>query len=252
MELKKQLCTGKTVLVTGAARGIGAAIAMTFAQNGANVVLNARTDSAALRETLEVLRSRGVEAMASNGNVADAAYVNDMVGEAIGRFGAIDILVNNAGIIKDKPIAFLSESDWNEVLGVNLAGAFYCSKAVVKSMMKRNWGRIINISSITALSGRPGQTNYGAAKAGLIGFTKSLAREVAPYNILVNTAVVGLIDTRMTQKIPRDTLDELAQMVPLKRTGRPEEVASVCLFLGSEMASYITGTEINVSGGAYI
>jgi len=220
VESKKPLCAARTVLVTGAARGIGAAIATTFAQNG--------------------------------GNVADVAYVNDMVGDALARFGAIDILVNNAGIIKDKPLAFLSEGDWNDVLGVNLGGAFHCSKAVIKSMMKRNWGRIVNISSITALSGRPGQTNYGAAKAGLIGFTKSLAREVAPYNILVNTAVVGLIDTRMTQKISRDTLDELAQMVPLKRTGRPEEVANACLFLGSEMSSYITGTEINVSGGAYI
>jgi 3-oxoacyl-[acyl-carrier protein] reductase len=252
MDWKTNLCEGRTVLVTGAARGIGAAIATTFARHGANVVLNARTDSPALQETLEAVRSHGVEAMASHGDVADSAYVNDMAAQAISRFGAIDVLVNNAGVIKDKPLPFMSDADWNQVLGVSLGGAFHCSRAVVKSMMKRNWGRIVNISSITALSGRPGQVNYGAAKAGLIGLSKSLARECAPYNVLVNTAVVGLVETRMTQKIPRDTLDELARMVPLKRVGQAEEVANAVLFLGSELSSYVTGTEINVSGGAYI
>ncbi|MBQ0957952.1 3-oxoacyl-ACP reductase FabG [Ideonella sp. 4Y11] len=252
MNWTSDLCRGRTALVTGGARGIGAAIAVNLARHGAQLVVNARTDSAELAQTIEEISALGAPVLASVGDVSDAAYVARLAAAAQERFGGVDILVNNAGVIRDKPLAFMKEEEWREVLGVSLDGAFHCSKAFVKGMMKRRWGRIINVSSISALSGRPGQANYSAAKAGLIGFAKSLAREVAPYNVLVNTAVVGLVDTRMTRQIPRDTLEEIAAMVPLQRVGQPREVADVCLFLASEMSSYLTATEINVSGGAYI
>ncbi|MHB1123194.1 MAG: 3-oxoacyl-ACP reductase family protein [Ramlibacter sp.] len=246
------LLVGKTAIVTGAARGIGAAIAGCFAQEGANVVLNSRSDSTALKETIAAIEANGGKAVASVGDVGDARYVPSLVATALERFGTLDILVNNAGVIKDRPLAFLKESEWDEVMNVNLKGAYLCSKAAIRPMLQKRAGRIINIASITALSGRPGQTNYGAAKAGLIGFTKSLAREAASHNVLVNAAVVGLIDTRMTRQIPRDTLEQICGMVPLGRIGTPRDVANVCLFLASELSSYVTGTTINVSGGGYI
>lgn len=246
------LLSGNVALVTGAARGIGAAIVRCFAAQGASLLLNSRSESAALADTLASVRELGAHAEASVGDVADPAYVERMVDEALQAFGRVDVLVNNAGMIRDRPLAFMKVSDWDAVLDANLKGAFLCSKAVLKPMLKQQAGRIINIASITALAGRPGQTNYGAAKAGLIGFTKSLARETASRNVLVNAAVVGLIDTRMTRQIPRATLDEIAAMVPLGRLGRPEEVANVCLFLASDMSSYVTGTTINASGGGYI
>jgi 3-oxoacyl-[acyl-carrier protein] reductase len=243
---------GKTAIVTGAARGIGAAIAKCFAEQGARVVLNSRSDSEALRNTLAEIQALGAEAITSIGDVSDTEYAQKLVTQTIAAFDDVDVLVNNAGVIKDRPIAFMKESEWDEVIDTNLKGAFLCSKAAIKPMLKKRSGRIINIASITALSGRAGQTNYGAAKAGLIGFTRSLARESAAHNILVNAAVVGVIDTRMTKQIPRETLKEISEMVPLGRIGRPEEVASVCLFLASDMSSYVTGTTINVSGGGYI
>ena len=243
---------GKTAIITGSARGIGAAIAICFAKNGANIVLNSRSNSDSLKETLQTVTGIGARAIVSVGDVGDAAYVKTMVADAIAAFGSIDILVNNAGVIKDRPLCFMKESEWDDVIDTNLKGAFLCTKAAIKPMLNQKWGRIINISSITALSGRPGQTNYGAAKAGMIGFTKSLAREVAGNNVLVNAIVVGVIDTRMTKQIPRETLKEISEMVPLGRIGRPEEVATVCQFLASDMSSYVTGTAINVSGGGYI
>lgn len=247
-----QMLNGKVALVTGAARGIGAAIAQCFAAQGASVLLNSRSDSSALAATLASVRELGVPAITSIGDVGDAAFAQRMVADALDAFGSVDVLVNNAGVIRDRPLPFMKESDWDDVIATNLKGAFLCSKAALKPMLKQRAGRIINIASITALAGRPGQTNYGAAKAGLIGFTKSLARETAPHNVLVNAAVVGVIDTRMTRQIPRATLDEIAAMVPLGRVGRPDEVANVCLFLASELSSYVTGTTINVSGGGYI
>ncbi len=248
----EQMLAGKTAIVTGAARGIGAAIASCFARHGANVVLNSRSDSVALKETMAEIERQGGQVVASVGDVADSAYVPSLVATAIARFGTVDILVNNAGVIKDRPLTFMKESEWDEVIDTNLKGAYLCSKAAIKPMLHKRAGRIINIASITALSGRPGQTSYGAAKAGLIGFTKSLAREAAGHNVLVNAAVVGVIDTRMTKQIPRETLKQISEMVPLGRIGTPDEVASVCLFLASDMSSYVTGTTINVSGGGYI
>ena len=243
---------GRTAIVTGAARGIGAAIATAFANQGANIVLNSRSDSDALKETAAALEQLGARVLVSVGDVSDSTYTEKMVADTLSEFGGVDILVNNAGVIKDRPLVFMKTSDWNDVINTNLGGTFNCTKAALKPMIKQRWGRVVNITSITALSGRPGQTNYGAAKAGMIGFTKSLAREVAGHNVLVNAAVVGVIDTRMTRQIPRDTLKEITEMVPLGRVGQPEDVANVCLFLASDMSSYVTGTTINVSGGGYI
>jgi len=243
---------GKVALITGAARGIGAAIAQCFAAQGARMVLNSRSESSALAETLDTVNALGAQVMSCVGDVADPGVSARMVEEALATFGSVDVLVNNAGVIRDRPLAFMRESDWDDVISTNLKGAFLCSKAALKPMLKQRSGRIINIASITALSGRPGQSNYGAAKAGLIGFTRSLACETASHNVLVNAAVVGVIDTRMTRQIPRETLNQIAGMVPMGRVGRPEEVANVCLFLASELSSYVTGTTINVSGGGYI
>ncbi len=247
-----RMLDGKVAVVTGAARGIGAAIAQCFAAQGAHLVLNSRTDSPALADTQAAVEAQGVRALTCVGDVGDAEVAQRMVSRALETFGRVDVLVNNAGVIRDRPVLFMKEADWDEVISTNLKGAFLCAKAVLKPMLKQRDGRIINIASITALSGRPGQVNYGSAKAGLIGLTKSLARETAAHNVRVNAAVVGVIDTRMTRQIPRDALQEIAGMVPMGRLGRPEEVANVCLFLASDLSSYVTGTTINVSGGGYI
>lgn len=249
----QNMIKGKTVIVTGASRGIGQATVRTMLASGANVVVNARTENTALEETLEQLRSIDESRFVlSLGDITDPDYAPQMAALAKERFGSIDVLVNNAGIIRDQALGFMQEDDWDAVLDTNLKGAFFCCKAVSRHMVAQRSGRIINISSITALSGRAGQTNYGAAKAGLIGFTKSLARELAPKNVLVNALAVGVIDTRMTKQIPRDTLREIKSMVPMGRVGHPDEVANTCLFLASDLSSYITGSTLNVSGGGYI
>ena len=243
---------GRTAIVTGGSRGIGAAIVRRFLENGANVVLNCRSDSKALKECLEDLSEYSDRIQVSVGDVSDKAFVADMVKQAQGRFGSVDILVNNAGITRDRQISFLKDEDWDAVLNTNLKGAFLCAKAVVKPMMRAKWGRVINVSSISGLSGRPGQTNYSATKAGLVGFTKSLARDVASHNVLVNAISVGVVETRLTKAMPREAYEEVKQMVPLGRVGKPDEVADACLFLASDMSSYVTGSNLNVSGGGYM
>jgi len=175
-----------------------------------------------------------------------------MVSEVKRKWKRIDTLVNNAGIIRDRPLLLMPEKDWDDVLNTNLKSMYYTSKAVLSTMIAQRWGRIINISSLTAIAGRETQTNYGAAKAGVIGFTKSLAREIGQYSILVNAIVAGLIDTQMTKKLPREIMAQLKPLIPLGRLGRPEEVADVVLFLSSDLCSYITGAVLNVSGGEYM
>lgn len=247
------LLSGKTAIITGAARGIGKEIAKTMLSSGANVVLNAREAHSIFKETLDDMRMFDADRVDYViGDVTDPDCATALAEKAKERFGRIDVLVNNAGIIRDKGIGFMQESDWDSVIDTNLKGAFLCCKAVTRQMVMQRSGRIINVSSITALSGRSGQTNYGAAKAGLIGLTKSLARELAPKNVLVNALAVGIIETRMTKQIPRDTLHKIKSMVPMERVGRPEEVASACLFLASDMSSYVAGITLNVSGGGYI
>ena len=246
------LLRGKVAVVTGSSRGIGRAIANTFAEHGANIVLNHTKPGKDIDEIAALLASKGADYMVCAGSVYDKDFVKTMVRDIREKYGRIDILVNNAGITRDRPLLLMTEKDWDDVMNTNLKGAYVCSKAVLSTMMEQKHGKIINIASITAVAGREGQTNYGGAKAGLIGFTKSLARETARYNILVNTVVCGLIDTLMTKKLSREIMGDLLKIVPLGRTGRPEEVANACLFLGSDLSSYTTGSILNVSGGGYM
>lgn len=242
----------RVAIITGSSRGIGRAIALTFANHGCRVVLNHTQDGKDIDQTCEQLEAIHADYRVFRGSVADSKFVEEMAKAVVNEWGQIDVLVNNAGINRDKPAMLLSEGDWDDVINTNLKGVFLCSKAVIKPMIKRHSGRIINISSLTAVAGREGQSNYGAAKAGVIGLTKSMARELGPYNILVNALVVGLIDTLMTKKLPRNIQADLKKIIPLGRIGEPQEVANTCLFLASDFSSYITGSTINCSGGGYM
>lgn len=242
----------KVAIITGSSRGIGRAIAVKYAEHGAKVVLNHTKEGKDIKETQTILDNMGVDYLVCQGSVTEPSFVESMVKTTKERFGRVDILVNNAGINRDRPMMLMRESDWDDVVDINLKGVFLCSKAVLRPMIEQSNGRIINITSITAVADREGQTNYGAAKAGLIGMSKSLAREVGEYNILVNAVVVGLIDTLMTKRLPRNMMNDLKKLIPLGRIGKPNEVANVCLFLGSELSSYMTGSIVNVSGGGYM
>ncbi|MFH1157166.1 MAG: 3-oxoacyl-ACP reductase FabG [Pseudomonadota bacterium] len=242
----------KVAVITGSSRGIGLAIAKTFADNGAKVLINCSKPGKDLDKAKETLKSMNADFMVFEGDMSDRDTVRDMFASVLERYGTVDILVNNAGINRDKPLMFLSEEDWDSVMDVNLKSVYFSCKEVLRTMIKNKSGRVINVSSITARLGREGQTNYGASKAGMIGFTRCLAREVAKYNILVNSLVVGLIDTLMTKRLPREIRKDLNKIIPLARIGKPEEVASACLFLASDLSSYITGTTLDVSGGGGI
>jgi 3-oxoacyl-[acyl-carrier protein] reductase len=246
------LLKDKVAIVTGSSRGIGRAIVLKYSEHGAKIILNHTKEGKDIDETVSALKSNNADFLIYKGSVCDKDFVQTMVKDIIQQYGHIDILVNNAGIIRDRPLMLMQEKAWDEVINIHLKGAYLCSKAVLNSMIKNKGGRIINISSLTALAGREGQVNYGAAKSGLLGFTKSLAREVARYNILVNAVAAGLIDTVMTKKLPKDIMENLKNIIPLGRIGKPEEIANACLFLASDMSSYITGTTINVTGGGYM
>ncbi|WP_010109690.1 3-oxoacyl-ACP reductase family protein [Verminephrobacter aporrectodeae] len=247
-----KLLEGKVAIVTGASRGIGRAIALGFAQQGARLVLNASTLSDALSETQDQVRELGAECALACGPVQEAASARLMVSTAADRFGGLDILVNNAGVTRDKPLLLMTEEEFDLVHAVNMRGVYQCSREAVREMMKKRSGRIISISSISAISGRPGQCNYAAAKAGVVGFTKSLAREVGKQNILVNALLVGVIDTAMTKSMQPATKAEVQRVIPLNRIGRAEEVAGPCVFLASDFSTFVTGTTINISGGGYV
>ena len=246
------LLDGKSAIVTGASRGIGRAIALEYARQGARLVLNASRMSEALAETAALVRDLGGRCELVPGSVTEAVTARAMAERAVAAFGKLDILVNNAGVLNDKPLLMMSEQDFDQVLAVNLRGVYQCSREAVREMMKQRSGRIISISSISALSGRPGQCNYAAAKAGLMGFTKSLAREVGRFNVLANVLFVGVIDTDMTRRMSRAAMAEVRRIISLDRIGRPEEVARPCVFLASDLSTFITGTSINVSGGGYV
>jgi len=246
------LLKDKVAIVTGGSRGIGRAIALRLGQEGAKVAINYSRSDHDAEETKEKLSQFGIDYLVFKGSVADQEFVKEMVSEVKRKWKRIDTLVNNAGIIRDRPLLLMPEKDWDDVLNTNLKSMYYTSKAVLSTMIAQRWGRIINISSLTAIAGRETQTNYGAAKAGVIGFTKSLAREIGQYSILVNAIVAGLIDTQMTKKLPREIMAQLKPLIPLGRLGRPEEVADVVLFLSSDLCSYITGAVLNVSGGEYM
>lgn len=240
---------GKCAIVTGAAKGIGKAIAVELAKNGANIVLNYRSSEDMAIKLEEELISLGVEVLRVKGDISKVADVENLVNSAKERFGKIDIMVNNAGITKDTLILRMKEEDFDSVIDVNLKGVFNCLKAITPIMVKQRQGKIINLSSVVGLVGNAGQVNYAASKAGVIGMTKSLAKEVGSRGITVNAVAPGFIATDMTDVLGEKFKDEAKNGIPLKRLGEPEDVAKVVSFLASEGANYITGQVINVDGG---
>jgi 3-oxoacyl-[acyl-carrier protein] reductase len=240
----------KTAFVTGASRGIGRACALALAQSGARVVVAAR-DLAKLEETASEIRAAGGEALVHAMDLASAESIKEAFA-ATKEFGRIDILVNNAAITRDGLALRMKKDDWDAVLAANLTGAFLCIQQVLQGMMKERWGRIINISSVVAEAGNPGQANYVASKAGLIGLTKSLAQEMASRNITVNAVAPGFIDTDMTAGLSAELKDNMLGHIPLKRFGKVEDVAAAVRFLASDDAGYITGHVLDVNGGMYM
>lgn len=239
----------KCALITGATRGIGKQIAITLAKQGYNIALNYRKENEELENTKKEIEKIGVQILAVKGDVANFKDCENFVKQVIERFGQIDVLVNNAGITKDMLLMRMKKEDFEQVIDTNLVGTFNVTKNVVPYMMKARSGRIINISSVVGISGNAGQTNYSASKAGIIGFTKSLAKEIASRNILVNAVAPGFIETNMTDVLKDDVKQEIAKNIPLKRMGTTQDVANVVKFLASDDSSYITGQVINVDGG---
>jgi len=242
---------GKTAIVTGGTRGIGAAVAALLAEHGAAVVVSGR-DAARLQNAVQELEERGASV---HGVVADAAKREDadrLVEAAKERYGRLDLLVNNAGITRDGLLIRMKDDDWDRVMEVNLRGAFLMTRAAAKLMVRQRSGRIINIASTAGVMGNPGQANYSAAKAGLIGFTKATARELAHWGVLVNAVAPGLIETDMAAAIPAEAREALLAQVPLKRIGSPREVAEMVGFLAGDGAAYVTGQVFHVNGGLYM
>ncbi len=240
---------GKTALVTGASRGIGRAIAMRLAAEGANIVVNYNTQADAAHQVADGVRSSGVEALVVQANVARSDDVERLVSSALEQFKRIDVLVNNAGITRDTLIMRMSEDDWDTVLDTNLKSAFLMTRAVMRPMLRRRGGRIVNITSISAVMGNAGQANYSASQAGLIGLTRSTAREVASRGITCNAVAAGVIDTEIWQGVSESAIESLLRLIPAGRKGTPEDVAEAVAFLASDAAAYITGQVLNVDGG---
>ncbi len=244
-----KLTENKSVLITGATRGIGKGIALAFAQNGANVAFTYSASVEAATNLEKELLSLGVKAKAYQSNAANFEAAQALVADVIEEFGTINVLVNNAGITKDNLLMRISEADFDKVIEVNLKSVFNLTKAVIRPMMKQRDGIIINMSSVVGVKGNAGQTNYAASKAGIIGFTKSVALELGSRNIRCNAVAPGFIETEMTAQLDEATVEGWRKAIPLKRGGTPQDVANVCLFLASDLATYITGQVINVDGG---
>lgn len=240
--------TGRVALITGASQGIGRACALALAEAGADVALAARNEEK-LAAVVKEAEAKGVKSAAFRMDVADEDSVKAAVKSAIAQFGKVDILINNAGITKDTLIMRMKRADWDSVIQTNLTGAYFCTQAVISSMLKQRWGRVVNISSVFGQMGQAGQANYAASKAGLIGFTMAMAREVASRNITVNAVAPGYIETAMTEGLAEELKSKVNEMIPLGRAGTDTEVAHAVRFLASEEASYITGHVLMVNGG---
>lgn len=240
---------GKIAVVTGGARGIGRGIALELARRGARVVVNYHSRADAAEEVVQLIKQAGGDAIAAQADVSQAGAAPQLIKAALDFGGRLDILVNNAGTTRDMLLAMMSESDWDAVITTNLKSAYNCSKAALKPMMRQKYGRIINITSVAGIAGNAGQTNYSASKAGLIGFTKALAKEVGPRQITVNAVAPGFIPTDLTSALPKDLLDAAVKLTPLGRLGAIEDVAYAVAFLASDEAAYITGQVLTVDGG---
>jgi 3-oxoacyl-[acyl-carrier protein] reductase len=247
--LIKMLLEGKVAIVTGASRGIGRAVAIALAKVGAKIVINYAGNVVAAEEVKTIIQAAGGQAMLVQADVANDEAVTAMIKETITAFGRIDILVNNAGITRDNLLMRMKESDWDAVMDTNLKGVFMCTKHVSRIMMKQKAGKIINMTSVVGITGNAGQSNYAAAKAGVIGFTKSMAKELSSRGITVNAVAPGFINTDMTAVLSEQLKEELAAKIPAGRLGSPEDVAAAVIFLASEGATYITGQTLNVDGG---
>jgi len=239
--------SGKVAIVTGSSRGIGKAIALKLADAGASVVVTGHIEDA--EPVAAEIRARGRQSLAVKASVTSAADIEKLVEATLSTFGRVDILVNNAGITRDQLVLKMSEDDWDAVLDTNLKSVFLCTRAVLRPMLKQRWGRIINISSVIGLIGNPGQANYAASKAGIIGFTKSIAKEVGSRGITANVIAPGFIETKMTQAMNEAQRQELLKRIPVGSLGTPEDVAEAAAFLASEGARYITGQVLGVDGG---
>jgi len=243
------MLTNKTAVVTGASRGIGRSIAIDLAKKGANVVVNYSGNEAKANEVVGEIKALGQQAFAVKADVSNGEEVQALMKQAVDTFGSIDILVNNAGITKDNLLMRMKENEWDDVININLKGVFNCTKAVTRQMMKQRSGRIINVASVVGVCGNPGQANYVAAKAGVIGLTKTTAKELASRHITVNAVAPGFISTDMTDKLDDNVQTEMLKQIPLARFGAPEDISNVVVFLASEGAGYITGQTIQVDGG---
>jgi 3-oxoacyl-[acyl-carrier protein] reductase len=244
-----KLLNDKIALITGASRGIGKGIAMEFAKQGAHVAFTFNSSTEAAKALEAELEKFGVKAKGYQSNAADFEAAQELVKSVLADFGKIDILVNNAGITKDNLLLRISEEDFDKVIEVNLKSVFNMTKAVIRPMLKQRSGSIINISSVVGVKGNAGQANYAASKAGILGFTKSVALELGSRNVRCNAIAPGFIETEMTASLDPKTVDEWRDAIPLKRGGQPEDVANACVFLGSDMSAYITGQTLNVDGG---
>ena len=240
---------GRVAVVTGASRGIGRAIALKLAEMGAKVVVNYRSNKAAAEEVLDMIQTMGGTAIAIQADVRIFKDAQKLIKSALDQFGRLDILVNNAGTTRDTLLIRMSEEDWDIVIDTNLKGAFNCTKAAQRPMMKQRYGRIVNITSVAGLAGNAGQANYAAAKAGLVGFTKAVAKEVGSRNITVNAVAPGYVPTDLTANLPPDLIAKGLEMTPLGRAGTPEDIANAVAFLVSDDANYITGQVLSVDGG---
>ncbi|NRG30311.1 3-oxoacyl-[acyl-carrier-protein] reductase [Niallia circulans] len=243
---------GKVAVVTGASRGIGKSIALELAKQGADVVVNYAGSVDRANEVVKEIEALGRKAMSIQCDVSDSDAVNAMMKEVLDAFGSLDILVNNAGITRDNLLMRMKDSEWDDVINTNLKGVFLCTKAVTRPMMKQRKGRIINITSIVGVTGNPGQANYVAAKAGVIGFTKTTAKELAQRNITVNAIAPGFITTDMTDKLTEEVKNGMLTQIPLGQFGKPEDIANAVVFLASDESSYITGQTFHIDGGMYM